>query len=173
MDREDGERGDAAHAVECVLTVNALVHSGILARTVARDNVEALRWLYEQFARGDFWAAREVLDPEIHWEWSDSMMDVVGGSQMTYRGLEGVEAAIRDWFEAWDWFWIELDDLVPAGDEIVASVRRHGCPKGSQVDVETTAAEVWTMRDGKAVRFKAYDDREAAFEAAGLAGEGN
>ena|SRR5205807_5572198 len=100
------------------------------------------------------------------------MMDVVGGHRMTYSGLDGVESAIRDWFEAWDWFWVEAEQLIPAGDEVVASVRRHGCPKGSRFDVETTAAEVWTMRDGKAIRFKAYDDPQEALEAVGVAGEG-
>jgi uncharacterized protein len=140
---------------------------------VAKDNVEALRWLYEQFARGDFWAAREIVDPDIQWEWSASMMDVVGGAQMTYQGLDAVEAAIRDWFEAWDWFWIELEELIPAGPDIIATVRRRGCPKGSRVEVETDAAEVWTMRDGKAIAFKAYDDRQAALAAAGLTEAGN
>jgi hypothetical protein len=52
-------------------------------------------------------------------------------------------------------------------------VRRHGCPKGSRTDVEATAVEIWTMRDGKAIRYKAYDDREEAFQAAGLTDEGN
>jgi ketosteroid isomerase-like protein len=140
---------------------------------VSRDNVEALRWLYGQFAQGNFWAARDVLDPEIEWEWSASMMDVVGGQRVTYSGLEGVEWAIRDWFEAWDWFWVEAEELIPVGDEVVASVRRHGCPKGSDLDVETTAAEVWTMRDGKAIRFKAYDDRQDALAAVGLTETGH
>jgi uncharacterized protein len=140
---------------------------------VSQDNVEALRWLYEQFAQGNFWAARDVLDPEIEWEWSASMMDVVGGQRVTYSGLEGVEWAIRDWFEAWDWFWVEAEELIPVGDEVVASVRRHGCPKGSDLDVETTAAEVWTMRDGRAIRFKAYDDRQDALAAVGLTETGH
>jgi ketosteroid isomerase-like protein len=140
---------------------------------VFRDNLEALRWLYEQLGRGDFWAAREILDPEIEWEWAASMMDVVGGGQLTYHGIDGVEEAIRDWFEAWDWFWIELDELIPAGDEIVAVVRRRGCPKGSRVELETDAAEIWTMRDGKAIRYKAYDDRQAALEAAGVGDGGS
>jgi ketosteroid isomerase-like protein len=143
-------------------------------RKVPEKNIEALRWLYEHFARGDFWAAREILDPDIEWEWSASMLDVVGGAQKTYRGIDVVESAMRDWFGAWDWFWVELDELLPpAGDQVVALVRRRGCPKGSRTEVETGAAEVWTMRDGKATRFRAYDDRQAALEAAGVAGGGD
>jgi ketosteroid isomerase-like protein len=135
---------------------------------MSQENVEALQWLYDQFARGNFWAGREVFDPDIEWEWSSSMMDLVGGQRTTYRGLEGVESATRDWFEAWDLFWIEAEELIPVGDKVVVLVRRHGRAKGSTFDVETTAADVWTMRNGKAIRYKAYDDRPEALEASGL-----
>jgi ketosteroid isomerase-like protein len=135
---------------------------------MSQANIEALKWLYERFAAGDFWAGREIFDPEIEWEWSSSMMDVVGGQ--TYRGLEGVEAATRDWFQAWDRFWTEADDFIPVGDQVVVLCRRYGRAKGSAFDVETTTADVWTMRDGKAIRYKAYDDRQEALQAVGLPG---
>ena len=134
----------------------------------SQRNVEALQWLYDQFSRGNFWAGRDVFDPEIEWEWSASMMDVVGGQRTTYRGLEGVESATRDWLETWDWFWTEAEELIPAGDRVVAIVRRHGRAKGSAFDIETTAADIWTMRDGKAIQYKAFDDRSEALETVGL-----
>jgi uncharacterized protein len=142
-------------------------------RAVASNNLEAIRWLYEQFAQGNFWAARDVLDPEIEWEWSASMMDVVGGRRNTYTGLAGVEEALRDWLEAWDWFWVEADELVPVGDNVVAAIRRRGCAKGSKLELESAAFEVWTMKDGKAIRYTAYDDREEALEAARVTGSAN
>ena len=134
----------------------------------SQRNVEALRWLYDQFSRGNFWAGRDVFDPDIEWEWSASMMDVVGGQRTTYRGLEGVESATRDWLETWDWFWTEAEELIPAGDRVVALVRRHGRAKGSTFDIEMTAADIWTMRDGKAIQYKAFDDRGEALETVGL-----
>jgi ketosteroid isomerase-like protein len=137
---------------------------------VSRENVEALRWLYGQFAQGNFWAAREVLDPGIEWEWSASMMDVVGGRRTTYRGLEGVETAMRDWLAAWDWFWVEADEIVEAGDKVFASISRHGRAKGSKLELESHAFDVWTMEGGKAVRYTTYDDRQTALEAAGVTG---
>jgi ketosteroid isomerase-like protein len=134
---------------------------------VSKQNVEVLRRLYDRFAQGDFWAARDVLDPEIEWEWSASMMDVVGGQRTTYRGPDGVERALRDWLEAWDWFWVEADELFPAGDKVLASIRRRGRAKGSELELETRAFDVWTMKNGKAIHYKTYDDREEAFEAVG------
>jgi ketosteroid isomerase-like protein len=136
---------------------------------VARENVETIRWLYDQFAQGNFWAAREVIDPAIEWEWSASMLEVVGGRRTTYTGLEGVESALRDWLQVWDWFWVEADELLPAGDKVVAAIRRRGRPKGSELEVETTGFDVWTMKDGKAIHYKTYDDRQEALGAVGLA----
>jgi ketosteroid isomerase-like protein len=110
-----------------------------------------------------------VLDPEIEWEWSASMMEVVGGRRTTtYRGLDGVESAIRDWLQAWDWFWVEADEILGAGDKVFAAISRHGRAKGSELELESRSFDVWTMYRGKAIRYKAYDDRQEALEAVGL-----
>ena len=37
---------------------------------MSHGNVDAMRRVYEAMARGDFWAAREVFDPGIAWQWS-------------------------------------------------------------------------------------------------------
>ncbi len=92
---------------------------------MSQENVDAMRTVYEAMARGDFWAAREVFDPEIEWSWSPSMSGLTGVG--TYHGIEGVEAATRDVFEAWGrcsarrprsssrkamtlWFWLACTD---------------------------------------------------------------
>jgi ketosteroid isomerase-like protein len=133
---------------------------------MSQENVDAMRKVYEAMARGDFWAAREVFDPEIAWEWSSSVSGLTGVG--TYHGIEGVEAATRDWFEAWDWFWQEAEEFIEAGDDVVVLTRTHGRPKGSEREVEGKAGEVWTFRDGKAIRHKSFDSPAEALEAAGL-----
>ena len=133
---------------------------------MSQENVESLRRVYEAMATGDFWAAREVFAPDIAWEWSSSVSGLTGVS--TYHGIEGVEAATRDWFEAWDWFSQEATDFIEAGDEVVVLTRAHGRPKGSKRQVEQRAAEVWTFRNGKVIHHKSYDDPTEALEAVGL-----
>jgi hypothetical protein len=34
---------------------------------MSQANVEALRWLYEEWAEGNLWALREIADPNIQW----------------------------------------------------------------------------------------------------------
>jgi ketosteroid isomerase-like protein len=132
---------------------------------MSEQDIEVIRWLYERFAQGDFWAGREVFDPEIEWRWSPRMEAITGAR--TYRGLAGVEAATRDWFEAWDLFWVEAEEFISAGDAIVVLTRQHGRAKGSDRTLDEEAAEVWTMRDGKAVRHQSYDSWDEALRAVG------
>jgi len=41
-------------------------------------------------------------------------------------------------------------------------VRWNGRGKGSGLEIEATGAHLWTFRDGLAVRFDVYRDREEA-----------
>jgi HAMP domain-containing protein len=129
-------------------------------------DIAALRRFYDEVARGNFWVGREVFDPEIEWQWS-SRAEALTGSQV-YRGLDEVEAATKDWLEAWDWFRIELEELRDARERIVALTRNIGRPRGSDTEITALAAEVWTMRDGKAIAHRSYDERQDALRDAGL-----
>ena len=48
-----------------------------------------------------------------------------------YHGIEGVEAATRDVFKAWEMFRQEAEEFIEQGDEVVVLVRMHGRLKGS------------------------------------------
>ena len=130
-------------------------------------NIQAIRRVYEAMARGDFWAAGEVFDPEIIWEWSPSLAGLTG--KAAYHGIEGVVAATLDFFKAWDWYTQEAEELIPVGNDVLAITRTHARMKGSEREVEGRIGELWTLRRGKVVRYKAYDSPTEARAAAGLA----
>ena len=134
---------------------------------MSSENVEAIRRVYEAMARGDFWTAGEVFDPEMVWEWSSSLSGLTGTA--TYHGIEGVEAATRDFFKAWDWFRQEAEELIEVGDDVLVITRTRARMKGSEREIEGKAAELWTFRAGKVIHHKAYDSPAEALEAAGLA----
>ena len=133
---------------------------------MSHENVGALRRVYEHMAQGNFWAAREIFHPKIVWEWSSSMSGLTGVA--SYQGIAGVEAATRDQFEIWDRFWQEGEKFIEAGDDVVVLTRLHGRLKGSEREVQSKAADVWTFDEGRAVRFRSYDSRSEALEATGL-----
>jgi ketosteroid isomerase-like protein len=87
-----------------------------------------------------------------------------------YRGHDGVGEAFRIWIGTWEDYRMELDALVDAGDsEVIALVRELGRGKASGIELERPTAGVWTLRNGKVIRIRFYERRQAALEALGLA----
>jgi ketosteroid isomerase-like protein len=134
---------------------------------MSQENVEALRWLYGEWAKGDLWALREIADPNIEWEWAEGMASLYGGPRI-YRGLEEIGAATLEWLAAWDSYWMTADDFIEAGDEVVVFMRLHARAAGTESVVEQRVAAVWGLRKGRAVRVRYYEDRAEALEAVGL-----
>jgi ketosteroid isomerase-like protein len=64
---------------------------------------------------------------------------------------------------------MEPEELIDAGDQVVAFVRVHGRGKGSGAAVDARIAQVWTIRSERAIRLEYYGDRTEALKAAGLA----
>jgi ketosteroid isomerase-like protein len=134
---------------------------------VAREDIESLRRLYDEWAEGNLLALREVADPDIEWEWADEMASLFGGPRV-YCGLEEIWAATKEWLTAWDRYWMTADEFIEAGDRIVVLMRLHArAHSGSEL--EQRVAGVWTMRDGKAIAVRYYMDRDEALAAAGVA----
>ena len=133
---------------------------------MSQENVDALRRLYGEWAKGDLWALREIADPDIEWEWSEALASVTGGPRVC-KGLEEIGAATREWLAAWDSYWMTADDFIDTGKEIVVPMRLHA-RAGSDRVVEGRTAAVWSFRNGKAVGVRYDDDPAEALEAAGL-----
>ena len=134
---------------------------------MSRENVEALRWLYGEWAKGDLWALRHIADPNIEWEPSAGLARVSGEPRVCH-GLAEIDAATREWLATWDHYWMTAEDFIEADDEIVVFVHMHGRAAGTDSVTEQRTTAVWTLRNGKAVRVRYYDDRAEALEAAGL-----
>jgi ketosteroid isomerase-like protein len=63
-----------------------------------------------------------------------------------------------------------MDDerLIDAGDRVVVIATMRGQGSASGVEVENRHGSVWTIRDGKAVRFQWFNEPDEALEAVGL-----
>ena len=130
---------------------------------MSQKNVEILRPIYAEWQAGNLAAGTELLDDDIVSVWPSEFP--TGGS---YRGTEGHARAMREWLSAWKDFHIEAEDFIDAGDSVIVPFRVHARGKGSAVEVERRWAHVWTIRNGKAVRFEVHLDRAEALEAVGL-----
>ena len=121
--------------------------------------IQALRRAYAAFNRNDMQAAVEMLDPEI--EWTEPAEFLGGG---TYHGPNEVKAYLTQSRAGWAEGGSEPERFVVAGENIVVFVHARVRPKGSSLWRETSLADVFTFRDGKAVHMRAFADRRQALE---------
>jgi ketosteroid isomerase-like protein len=134
---------------------------------MSQENVEVLRWLYGEWAKGDLWALRHVADSSIEWEWSAGLASVSGEPRVCH-GLDEIATATREWLAVWDRYWMTAEQFIDTDDEIVVLMRVHARARSSDDVLEQRIAAVWTLRDGRAVRVRYFDDRAEALEAVGL-----
>src|SRR5262249_58878465 len=117
--------------------------------------VEIVRRSYEGCAGDDMDAVLADMDPQIEWQQAQGLPH--GGN---YRGVDEVRRNIfdpldRDW---WAEFAADPDEFVDGGDQVVVLGRYRGIAKGTGKELDVPFVHVWTLRDGKAVRFRQFLD---------------
>ncbi|MGH2965810.1 MAG: nuclear transport factor 2 family protein [Solirubrobacterales bacterium] len=74
------------------------------------------------------------------------------------RGLLGFAESWRDWLEPWESYYIEVEEFIDAGDEVVSLTRVRAETTRDAVAVEHRPGAVWSLRDGRIVRVRFYLD---------------
>jgi ketosteroid isomerase-like protein len=136
---------------------------------VSEENVEIVRGLLDAFARRDHEGAFRFYDSEIVWDASE-IAEPIPDFAGVYHGYEGVRTYWRRWLSAWRDIDFDLDDVLDAGDQVVALISDQ-VQTGRVSGIETALppyALVFTFRQGKIVRWKSYPDQRSALTAVGL-----
>jgi ketosteroid isomerase-like protein len=76
---------------------------------------------------------------------------------------------VRDVYEQ---FRPRVERMIDLGERVLVIVSGSACMRDSGVEVPIRQAYVWTVRDGKAVRFEWFTSTEEALAAVGMAGAG-
>jgi ketosteroid isomerase-like protein len=133
---------------------------------MSQENVEFVRRVYALLDRGDetVW---DLAPPGLFVDFSRRQINPV-----VLRGPDQARAWYeREVTEAWEgghtgW---QPEELIDAGDKVLAFIRTSGRGKASGVEVEAYVWNLWTFRDGNVVEWTYFgEDRAAAREAAGL-----
>ena len=124
-----------------------------------------MRSAYEAYALGDLEAALGFLDPDIEWRTPPNIPEAG-----TYHGFEDVKRGLGDFLEPWDEFKVEIKELVDAGDRVVVLVRFSGRSRATGLELRGAGvdAQVWTLRNGKAIKVEMYSGTSDALDAVGL-----
>jgi ketosteroid isomerase-like protein len=131
---------------------------------MSQENVEIVRAALEVYGRGELDALAEIFDPELDWRAAEGALDDAG----PIHGVEAMRAYLQDWLDDFDELSLEPEELIDAGEQVVAVQRMRGRAKASGIETELRFAVVYTIREGKIVRGREYWERAQALDAVGL-----
>jgi len=130
---------------------------------VSAENVDIVRRIYEANARRDTAAALELIDPEIEVEYRGQLIDK-NATYYGHAGLRQLMESIRENFEEFD---VAVEEYIDVEDEVVVALRQRAVGKASGASVDIHIGQVWTLRNGKAVRWRIYRSKSEALAAVG------
>ena len=130
---------------------------GILG-IMSEANVEVVRSIYRAWTEGR--SAAPWIEKDL--EYVNPPDAVETGVKHGRRHL----ATIRDVYPE---LRIEPERFIDAGEDIVVIGTIRGRGRGSGLETRWQQGYIWTVRDGKAVRFRWFSDPQQALTAAGLA----
>ena len=119
-------------------------------------NVAVIDGIYKAFAAGDVPGVLGAMDPGIVWNEANNFPYADGNPYVGPMAVaEGVFARCGS---EWDGFGVEIDELIDAGETVVALGHYGGTYKATGRPQRTQMAHVWRLRGGKAVQFQQYAD---------------
>jgi ketosteroid isomerase-like protein len=122
-----------------------------------RDAVTTIESVYEAFGRGDIPYILGLLHPEVAWHTPSS----VPFSKGLYRGPDEVGEFFRAMAANVTEPGVEVDEVFPAGDRVVALIRFRGRGRGSGRPFEAAEAHLWRLSGGEVVELRSYPDSAA------------
>jgi len=131
---------------------------------MSEENVEIVREMAKRFEAGDRESWRDVIAEDVIWDTSATTIPQAG----VYEGHSGVERFFIDWLGTWENPVSEALELIDAGESVVMVFRWTGRGKASGVETEATMFGVYDVKDRRVVRYRQYESRKEALEAARL-----
>lgn len=124
-------------------------------------NLEKVQELYARFSTRDFSPGELIADDfELH------DPDLPGGG--TFHGPEGLREYLSSYEEAWREYTVEVEAHWEVGDRVLVFLHQRGVGRDSGLEFDQRDAHVWTFREGRAVRWRTYLDRDEAMRSVGL-----
>src|SRR5687767_4575988 len=119
---------------------------------MSQENVELLRRMVETFNRGDLEGAIAIANPPPEFEFVPSGA-LIPDLASVQRGPEGFRRVVETFFAEFEDLRIELHELIDAGGQVFASFTLRGRGKHSGVETSWDPLSVYTVRDGRLIRW--------------------
>ncbi|PHQ81985.1 MAG: DUF4440 domain-containing protein [Phycisphaera sp.] len=123
---------------------------------MSEENITLIKNLYDAFAAGDVPAVLGAMSPHIIWNEADNFPYADGNP---YIGPEAVlNGVFARCIGEWDDFAVVIEEIINAGDTVIAFGRYTGTFKATGQAQNTQMAHVWRIENGKIVRFQQHAD---------------
>jgi ketosteroid isomerase-like protein len=120
------------------------------------SNAGVIQGAYDAFGRGDIVAIVDLVDEDV--EWSSPSTLPQGGH---FHGKSGVGDFFRAVGGAWSTLGLDVECVADAGDGLVIGVVRADGARSGGEEAGYGATHVFTVQNGKIVRFREYTDLDA------------
>src|SRR5215216_6559322 len=118
---------------------------------MSEENVQIVRRIYDDYVDRPE-ATRELYHPDYELGVTDVAPDFD-----VIRGFDAALEALRPYFETFEDFYIELEEVIHVDEEhVVVEVHDGGRIPGSDSEVRNHRFHVYASRDGKVVRFSSH-----------------
>ena len=132
---------------------------------MSQENVRIVRGMYDAFAQGDVPGVVEAMEPQIEWNEADNFPYADGNP---YVGPDAVvEGVFKRVGDEWEYWSVDIEELLDAGDTVVALGRYKAAHKGTGSSIDAQFVHVWRLRNGKAAKFQQYVDTAQVLRAVG------
>jgi uncharacterized protein len=123
--------------------------------------IDVVRRVYERFQANEI--PGDLLDEDV--EWHVPFVDEEGPA----IGHAGVARFFRRWLGTWEDYEFGVDEIFEAPDgRVVALFWERGRGKGSGAEVRLEPVALWTVEDGRVIRYESFVDRSEGLRAAGV-----
>jgi ketosteroid isomerase-like protein len=106
----------------------------------------------------------EFFDPEIHLHQMSAFVDTTGD----FYGYPGLADSTRELVRSFSNLGFVPEEIRAASDQVAAVALATGNGRRSGAAIEKRVGHLFSLREGRVVRWEVFDDPADAFRAAGL-----
>ena len=124
-------------------------------------NIEIVKELYRFKKEKDYDSFKKICAPEMEWIQNKGFPN--GG---IHRGAEEViENVFNSFSNDWEEFRFQADDFIEGKRSVVVLGKYVGVSRKGHKSMSADACHVYTLRDGKVIRFRQYTDTKTIWDA--------
>ena len=127
---------------------------------MTEDNIAVVRAFYEAWARGEL--PVELMAADMQYVNPEGALE-----PGTRSGRDEVIRAMQRVLEGWSDWEMEPDEMTARGDSVAVVVSYRALGRTSGIEVEGRESALWTVREGKIVRYEWFhgpDDAQKALQ---------